>query len=66
MIPLLPSARLGSSAWLLHLRSFAVAGQLLTILFALFVVQVAPAATFLSVADMLPAACEVRAGRESR
>ncbi|WP_353620789.1 sensor histidine kinase [Rhodopirellula sp. JC639] len=33
-IPLLPSARLGSSAWLLHLRSFAVAGQLVTILLA--------------------------------
>ncbi|QDV82863.1 sensor histidine kinase [Stieleria magnilauensis] len=33
-IPLIPAARLGSSAWLLHLRSFAVAGQLVTILFA--------------------------------
>ena len=33
-IPLIPAARLGSSAWLLHLRSFAVAGQLATILFA--------------------------------
>ncbi|MEM6471232.1 MAG: ATP-binding protein [Planctomycetota bacterium] len=31
VIPLLPAATLGSSAWLLHLRSFAVAGQLLTI-----------------------------------
>jgi two-component system sensor histidine kinase RegB len=34
VIPLIPAARLGSSAWLLHLRSFAVAGQLATILFA--------------------------------
>lgn len=33
-LPLIPAARLGSSAWLLHLRSFAIAGQLVTILFA--------------------------------
>ena len=33
-LPLIPAARLGSSAWLLHLRSFAVAGQLVTVLFA--------------------------------
>ncbi len=32
--PLIAPARLGSSTWLLHLRSFAVAGQLLTILAA--------------------------------
>ena len=31
-MPLLAPARLGSSTWLLHLRSFAVAGQLITIL----------------------------------
>lgn len=39
-IPLIPAARLGSSAWLLHLRSFAVAGQLATILFAILVIGV--------------------------
>lgn len=39
-IPLIPAARLGSSAWLLHLRSFAVAGQLVTILFAGWVIGV--------------------------
>ncbi len=33
-IPLIAPARLGSSAWLLHLRWFAVAGQLVTILAA--------------------------------
>ncbi|KAA5543881.1 HAMP domain-containing histidine kinase [Roseiconus nitratireducens] len=33
-MPMIPSARLGSSTWLLHLRTFAVAGQLATILFA--------------------------------
>ena len=33
-MPLIAPARLGSSTWLLHLRSFAVAGQLLTILVA--------------------------------
>lgn len=33
-VPLIAPARLGSSTWLLHLRSFAVAGQLLTILAA--------------------------------
>ena len=38
--PALPSARVGSSSWLLHLRSFAVAGQLATILFALLVIGV--------------------------
>ncbi len=32
--PLIAPARLGSSTWLLHLRSFAVVGQLLTILAA--------------------------------
>ena len=31
-LPLIGPARLGSSPWLLHLRSFAVAGQLVTIL----------------------------------
>ena len=36
----LPVARPGSSAWLLHLRSFAVAGQLVTILFTLLVLQI--------------------------
>ncbi|MCA9138774.1 MAG: HAMP domain-containing histidine kinase [Planctomycetales bacterium] len=39
-LPLIPAARLGSSAWLLHLRSFAVAGQLVTILFAGWVIGV--------------------------
>ena len=39
-LSLIPAARLGSSAWLLHLRSFAVAGQLVTILFTCWVVQV--------------------------
>ncbi len=34
LVPLIAPARLGSSTWLLHLRSFAVAGQLLTILVA--------------------------------
>ena len=33
-LPFVPAAPLGSSAWLLHLRWFAVAGQLLTILIA--------------------------------
>ena len=33
-IPLIAPARLGSSTWLLHLRWFAVAGQLVTILAA--------------------------------
>lgn len=33
-LPLLPAARLGSSTWLLQLRAFAVAGQLITILLA--------------------------------
>ncbi len=33
-LPLIASAPLGSSTWLLHLRSFAVAGQLVTILAA--------------------------------
>ncbi len=33
-LPLIPPARLGSSSWLLHLRWFAVVGQLLTILAA--------------------------------
>lgn len=33
-LPKLSAAKLGSSAWLLHLRSFAIAGQLLTILVA--------------------------------
>jgi two-component system sensor histidine kinase RegB len=31
-LPRIPLAKLGSSAWLLHLRSFAVAGQLITVL----------------------------------
>ena len=34
LLPLIPPARLGSSTWLLHLRWFAVAGQLITILAA--------------------------------
>ncbi len=33
-MPLIAPARLGSSTWLLHLRSFAIAGQLLTIMVA--------------------------------
>ena len=33
-LPLIGPARLGSSPWLLHLRSFAIAGQLITILAA--------------------------------
>ena len=33
-LPLLPTAKLGSSHWLLHLRSVAIVGQLMTILFA--------------------------------
>ncbi|NND97981.1 MAG: HAMP domain-containing histidine kinase [Pirellulaceae bacterium] len=33
-MPFIGTARLGSSPWLLHLRSFAVAGQLMTILAA--------------------------------
>ncbi len=33
-LPLILPARIGTSTWLLHLRSFAVAGQLLTILAA--------------------------------
>ena len=33
-LPLIAPARIGTSTWLLHLRSFAVAGQLLTILAA--------------------------------
>ena len=33
-LPLIVPARIGTSTWLLHLRSFAVAGQLLTILAA--------------------------------
>lgn len=39
-IPRIPAARLGSSTWLLHLRAFAVAGQLLTILFSGWVLDV--------------------------
>lgn len=39
-LPLIPAARLGSSAWLLHLRSFAIAGQLATILFTGLLVDV--------------------------
>ncbi len=35
-LPLIGPARLGSSTWLLHLRSFAVVGQLITILAAGF------------------------------
>ena len=31
-LPRIPLAKLGSSAWLLHLRSFAVVGQLITVL----------------------------------
>ena len=33
-LPLIGPARLGSSTWLLHLRSFAIVGQLMTILAA--------------------------------
>ncbi|MEO1528626.1 MAG: ATP-binding protein [Planctomycetota bacterium] len=33
-LPLLPAAKLGTSHWLLHLRSVAIVGQLLTIVFA--------------------------------
>jgi len=33
-LPTFPAARLGSSTWLLHLRAFAVLGQLITILAA--------------------------------
>lgn len=33
-LPLIPAAKLGSSHWLLHLRSVAIVGQLLTILSA--------------------------------
>ncbi|MCO8121946.1 ATP-binding protein [Stieleria sp. TO1_6] len=39
-LPLIPAARLGSSTWLLHLRSFAIAGQLVTILFSVWVIGV--------------------------
>lgn len=39
-IPLIAPARLGSSTWLLHLRWFAVAGQLVTILAAGFFADV--------------------------
>lgn len=38
-IPIIAPAPLGSSTWLLHLRWFAVVGQLLTILAACFVVE---------------------------
>ncbi|MEO1616566.1 MAG: ATP-binding protein [Planctomycetota bacterium] len=40
LLPLIPAARLGSSAWLLHLRSFAVVGQLITVLFCQWVLAV--------------------------
>ena len=36
-LPLLSPARIGSSTWLLHLRAFAVAGQLVTILVAVLI-----------------------------
>lgn len=39
-IPLLAPARLGSSTWLLHLRWFAVAGQLATILAVRFLTSI--------------------------
>ena len=39
-IPIIAPAPLGSSTWLLHLRSFAVAGQLMTILAAGFLAKV--------------------------
>ena len=39
-LPLIAPARLGSSTWLLHLRWFAVAGQLITILAAGFATSV--------------------------
>ncbi|MCC9601383.1 sensor histidine kinase [Stieleria sp. JC731] len=36
-IPLIPAARLGSSTWLLHLRYFAIAGQLVAIVVAVLI-----------------------------
>ena len=39
-IPIIAPAPLGSSTWLLHLRWFAVVGQLLTILAGCFLVDV--------------------------
>lgn len=39
-LPLITPAPLGSSTWLLHLRSFAVAGQLITILSAFCLTEV--------------------------
>lgn len=39
-IPIIAPAPLGSSTWLLHLRSFAVAGQLITVLAAGFLAEV--------------------------
>ncbi len=54
--PLIIPARLGSSTWLLHLRSFAIVGQLLTILAASLIagaeLPLAPLLTLVSITTL--------------